>query len=220
VRCSELASALGEELVATAPHVREWQVAVHPGPWSRDAVADAGLAPVNGAKPLLVRRPLPAGRAFLVCTNGARDPCCALFGAAVVRALGEAAVECTHLGGHRFAANVLVLPDNLLFGRLDGDAASALAAELDAGRLPLPHLRGRCDLEPEQQAGEILLRRELGLHALDDVVHRGGMTFATPDAVYDVRVQGERLPPRRVSCRDVKEESPVRWRLDALTARA
>ena len=27
--------------------------------------------------------------------------------------------ECSHLGGHRFAANVLVLPDGLIFGRLD-----------------------------------------------------------------------------------------------------
>jgi hypothetical protein len=198
--------------------VRRWQIVVSAGPWGRDAVGDAGLVATDGAKPLLVRRPLPAVRAFLVCTNGARDPCCALNGAAVVRALGDRAVECTHLGGHRFAANVLVLPDNLLFGRLDVDTAVAVATEVESGRVPLEHLRGRCDLPPEQQAAEILLRRELDLVGLDDVLHRGGATFATSRGVFDVHVRGEQLPPRRVSCRDVKEESPIRWRLDTISS--
>jgi len=216
VRCSELAAALGEELVGTAPYAPRWQIVVDERPWGRDAVGDAGLAKGCDAKPLLVRGALSPGRAFLVCTNGARDPCCALLGAAVVRALGARAVACSHLGGHRFAANVLVLPDNLLFGRVDAESAGVIADELDAGRLPLDQLRGRCDLEPEQQAAEILLRRELDLFGVDDVTHRERTTFATPLGVFHVHVDGDRLPPRRVSCRDAKEESPTRWRLTAI----
>ena len=218
MRCSELSVSLGEELAGSAPHAPRWQLVVHPGPWARDAVAEVGVVAEDGAKPLLVRSPIGSGRTFLVCTNGARDPCCALHGTRVLDALGARAVACTHLGGHRFAANVLVLPDNLLFGRLDAETAIRLAEELDAGRLPVEHLRGRCELEPEQQACEILLRRELGLRALADTAHRGGTTFATPLGVFDVHVSGERLPPRRVSCRDVKEESPIRWRLDTISA--
>jgi hypothetical protein len=218
MRCSELSLELGEELVATAPHVDRWQLFVHRGSWGRRAVEDAGVVPVDGAKPLLVRRRLPLGeRTFLVCTNGRRDECCSVLGAPVLRGLGDRAVACTHLGGHRFAANVLVLPDNLLFGRLARASAVALAESLEAGELPLEHLRGRCSLSAEQQAAEILLRRELGLRGIDDAVHVGGTRFATPDGVLEVHVDGEQLPPRRVSCGDVKEESPIRWRLDSIT---
>ena len=214
MRCSELSLELGEELIATAPHVLRWQLFVSRGSWGRRAVEDAGVVADDGAKPLLVRRALPhEGRAFVVCTNGRRDECCSLRGTPVLRALGDRAVACTHLGGHRFAANVLVLPDNLLFGRLDGASAVALADALEDGELPLDHFRGRCSLPPEQQAAEILLRRERGLSRLDDVVPGSGTRFATPGGVVDVHVQGDELPPRRVSCGDVKEESPIRWRL-------
>jgi hypothetical protein len=218
MRCSELSLELGEDLAATAPHVERWQLFVHRGSWGRRAVEDAGVVADDGAKPLLVRREASrARRTFLVCTNGRRDECCTLRGAPVLRALGDRAVACTHLGGHRFAANVLVLPDNLLFGRLDPAGAVALADALEAGELPLEHFRGRCPLPPEQQAAEILLRRERGLRRLDDVVHAGATRFATPGGVVDVQVEGEPLPPRRVSCGDVKEESPIRWRLVSIT---
>jgi hypothetical protein len=218
MRCSELSLELGEELVGSAPHVDRWQLFAHRGSWGRRAVEDAGVVPEDGAKPLLVRRRPPLDRrTFLVCTNGRRDECCSLRGAPVLRGLGDRAVACTHLGGHRFAANVLVLPDNLLFGRLDRASAAALAESLEAGELPLEHLRGRCSLAAEQQAAEILLRRELGLRGLDDAVHVGGTRFATSDGVLDVHVDGEQLPPRRVSCGDVKEESPIRWRLVSIT---
>ena len=217
MRCSELSLELGEELVATAPHVERWQLFVDRGPWGRRAVEDAAVVPANGAKPLLVRQAPPDGRVFLVCTNGRRDECCSRNGAPVLRALGARAVACTHLGGHRFAANVLVLPDNLLFGRLDAASAVALAEALDAGELPLEHFRGRCALPPEQQAAEILLRRERGFRGLADVVHVDGARFGTPGGVVRVDVRGEQLPPRRVSCGDVKEESPIRWRLVSLS---
>jgi hypothetical protein len=218
MRCSDLSIELGEELAGTAPHVERWQLFVNRGSWGRRAVEDAGVVAENGAKPLLVRQaPAPEGRVFLVCTNGRRDECCTLHGAPVLRALRDRAMACTHLGGHRFAANVLVLPDNLLFGRLDRAAAIALADALEAGELPLEHVRGRCSLSPEQQAAEILLRRELELRGLDDVAQIAGMRFRTPGGAVEVQVSGEELPPRRVSCGDVKEESPIRWRLVSIT---
>lgn len=218
MRCSELSLALGEPLVGTAPHVLRWQLVEHPGPWGPYAVDDAAVVVDDGAKPLLVRGQIPDGRVYLVCTNGARDKCCALEGPAVARALGARARRCTHLGGHRFAANVLVLPDNLLFGRLDPASAVELADALDAGRLPLDHLRGRCALTPERQAAEVLLRRELGIDALEGLAHVEGDTFVLADG-RRVRghVRGEQLEPRRVSCRDDREESPIRWRLDTIS---
>jgi len=221
-RCAEQSLALEEPLAGTAPVAARWQLVERAKPWGREH----GLV-AEGAKVLLVRRvggsepQSPIGRRYLVCTNGARDPCCAIRGPAVALALERArpgqVYECSHLGGHRFAANVLVLPDGLCFGRLDARSAPALADELDAGRLPLEHLRGRTAHEPEQQAAEILVRRELGLVAADELKLVDGTTFALADGRRaTAHLRAERLEPRRVSCRDEKTEAPVRWELEDL----
>jgi hypothetical protein len=217
IRCSELSVTLQEPLMATAPVAARWELVERPKPWGREH----GLE-VPGAKVLLVKRggdaPARDGRKYLVCTNGARDPCCAIRGAAVADALAEArpgaAYESSHFGGHRFAANLLVLPDGLFFGRLDVRSALAVLEELEAGRLPLEHFRGRSSLTEEQQAAEILLRRELALERLDDATHVEGTTFALTDGrLATVRVQGEELEPRRLSCRDDKLSTPTAWSL-------
>jgi hypothetical protein len=107
-----------------------------------------------------------------------------------------------------------VLPDGLCFGRLDARSAPTLVEELEAGRLPLDHLRGRTSYEPEQQAAEILVRRELGLLGLDDLALVDGTTFALADGRrVSAHVRGVELEPRRVSCRNDKVEAPVRWEL-------
>jgi hypothetical protein len=224
-RCAELSLELAEPLVGTAPVASRWELVEREKPWGRDH----GLV-AEEAKVLLVRRvsgsepQSPGGRRYLVCTNGARDPCCAIRGPAVAAALDRVrpgqVYECSHLGGHRFAANVLVLPDGLCFGRLDPHAALALADELDGGRLPLEHLRGRTALEPADQAAEILVRRELGLSGLDDL-RLVGVSGSEPQSHFAcadgrevvAHVRSERLPPRRVSCRDEKVDAATRWTL-------
>jgi len=208
-----------EPLFATAPFAARWELVERPKPWGREH----GLE-VPGAKVLLVQRVggseprSPDRRKYLVCTNGARDQCCAIRGAAVAQALAGArpgqAYESSHLGGHRFAANLLVLPDGLCFGRLDVRTALAVVDELDAGRLPLEHFRGRSSLPEEQQAAEILLRRELGIDGLDDVTLVEETTFVLADGRrVTVRVRGEQLEPRRFSCRDDKLSAPTAWSL-------
>ena len=93
----------------------------------------------------------------------------------------------------------------------------ALAAELEAGRLPLDHLRGRTALEPEQQAAEILVRRELGLTRLDDLRHVEDTTFELADGRRaTARLHAHELAPQRVSCRDDKVEAATRWELEEL----
>jgi hypothetical protein len=219
-RCAELSLELAEPLAATAPVASRWELVERAKPWG----SDHGLV-AEGAKVLLVKRvgnaPGTSERRYLVCTNGARDPCCAIRGPAVAQALERVrpgqVYECSHLGGHRFAANVLVLPDGLCFGRLDARSAPAFADELDAGRLPLEHLRGRTAFEPEQQAAEILLRRELGLHGLADLSLVEGTTFTLADGRrVTAVVRGDTLEPHRVSCRNEKLEAAVRWELEDL----
>jgi hypothetical protein len=218
-RCAELSLERDEPLAGSAPVAARWEPVEQAKPWGRSH----GLVS-EGAKVLLVKRLAaePAsGRSYLVCTNGARDPCCAIRGPAVAQALERAlpgrVYECSHLGGHRFAANVLVLPDGLCFGRLDARAAVELASELEEGRLPLDHLRGRTALAPEQQAAEILVRRELGLTGLSDLRHLEATTFGLADGRRaTARLRAHELEPRRVSCRDEKVEAATRWELDDL----
>ena len=75
-----------------------------------DAAADLPI--VGEADPWLPHRdPL-----VLVCTNGRHDPCCATFGRPLARVLREGARrddvwECSHIGGDRFAANIVILPE-------------------------------------------------------------------------------------------------------------
>lgn len=109
--------------------------------------------------------PLEAPR-YLVCTHGSHDPCCAEFGRpaaeAVAAAAGERGWETSHIGGDRFAGNLLVLPAGVYYGRLDPAAAARVVAAHDEGRLVLDHYRGTVRWPFPVQAAEGLLRRELG----------------------------------------------------------
>ncbi|GAB2691370.1 sucrase ferredoxin [Thalassiella azotivora] len=105
------------------------------------------------------------GTTYLVCTNGRRDVCCAELGrplAAVLTGLApDDTWEVTHLGGHRFAATALVVPDGLAYGRLVPDDALDVVTAHAQGRLLVEHLRGRAALAPAGQVAEVALRRAL-----------------------------------------------------------
>jgi hypothetical protein len=112
---------------------------------------------------------------YLVCTNGKHDACCAEHGLPVARALaeivGDRTWECSHVGGDRFAGNLVCLPDGHFYGHLDPDRARAAVAAHEGGRLLLDHWRGRSALPFVAQAAEALVRRELGLD------RRGALRF-------------------------------------------
>lgn len=87
-------------------------------------------------------------RLALVCTNGKRDQCCAIHGRPVAAAIAAATDwdtwECSHLGGHRFAATIMLLPTGDMFGWLDPESAVEVTRRFTAGQLMLSHYRGRC----------------------------------------------------------------------------
>ena len=93
---------------------------------------------------------------FAVCAHGTHDVCCAIRGRPVAAALNRVRPgrvwECSHVGGDRFAANVLVLPSGMLYGRVGAGDAAALADATDQGRVLPEHLRGRVGFVPEAQA--------------------------------------------------------------------
>lgn len=117
---------------------------------------------------------LPATAAepmVLVCVHGRRDRCCAQHGSAVYRSLQARVGEVwqtSHLGGHRFAACVLSLPDGLMYGRLRAEHGDAFVAAQHAGEVgDLDLFRGRCHYDRPTQAAEIFLRRRTGERAVD-----------------------------------------------------
>jgi len=109
--------------------------------------------------------PTAADPLFCVCTHGRHDACCAERGRPVVAALTQAhpdeTWEVSHIGGDRFAGNLLVLPHGLYYGRLDPVTALAVAGSHRSGQLDLDHLRGRSGYSMPVQFAELALRREL-----------------------------------------------------------
>ena len=157
----------------------------------------------------------------LVCAHGRRDRCCAQHGSAFFRALqgrGLDLWQTTHLGGHRFAACGLWLPEGLMYGRLRPEHADAWVSARANGTLgELARLRGRCAYDRPTQAAEIFLRSRLR-ESSDDALTWVSTTasradtwdvqFRISDVTESVRVRLEHTGVSRpVSCG--KEPEPV-----------
>lgn len=154
--------------------------------------------------------PLP--RTWLTCTHSRRDRCCAELGRPTAARFAELEAdswEVSHLGGHRFGANTLVLPDGVHYGRVaPGDVAGLLAAHA-SGHLLLDRMRGRASLAPAVQAAEIALRRHLGHTAVAGVRLLGAEAHALRD--HDV-------PPDHGPLTITEwEVARGRWRVTVLT---
>jgi hypothetical protein len=114
---------------------------------------------------------------FLVCTHGRRDPCCAARGwpvaVALTAAFPEQTWQCSHVGGDRFAANVVALPHGIYYGRMIPAAAAAVAHRHVEGRLTLPLVRGRSCFPPAVQAAQHFARLELAVDEIDTLLPAG-----------------------------------------------
>ena len=107
--------------------------------------------------------------AYLVCTHGKRDVCCAISGrpvAAALEAIRPGRVwECSHTGGHRFAPVVLALPVAALYGRVPVADVSALVAATERGEVIAALLRGELGHPPAVQAALAHAREKYGIAA-------------------------------------------------------
>jgi hypothetical protein len=149
----------------------------------------------------------------LVCTNGKHDICCATFGRPLVRALrscryAAAVWECTHIGGDRFAGNVVILPAGLYYGRCDPEDAIAAVDAYQQGQILLDHYRGRCTLRFMQQAAEYFARRQLGLTAID-AVESVRAASGHDAATFHVELSGGTGRPDAVTVKVRRSEVPA-----------
>jgi hypothetical protein len=162
---------------------------------------------------------------LLVCTNGKRDACCALRGRPVTAALAadhaERTWECTHLGGHRFAGNLVCLPDGILYGRVGPADGPRLADAYLAGHLDPALLRGRSAWPAPAQVAEQALRQRLDLTGLGDVAlaaatldgDRATVALVAGDTEHRFELVAQKDAPRLMSCRAEELEEPIHWLL-------
>ncbi|MBI4228463.1 MAG: hypothetical protein HY693_01950 [Deltaproteobacteria bacterium] len=104
---------------------------------------------------------------FLVCTNGSYDKCCGKYGVSVYleAAKNETCFliwQTTHLGGHRFAANVLCLPHGIYYGRVRESNVQSLLNEYQKQLINLENYRGCSSYSKDVQAAEYFLRKMTG----------------------------------------------------------
>jgi hypothetical protein len=162
------------------------------------------------------------GPLFLVCTHGKHDPCCAREGGPLFRALETyrdgAVWECTHIGGDRFAGNLVCFPHGLYFGRVSPDDAPAVAEAYTRGEIALEHYRGRSAYSPAVQAAEERIRRTHAITGVDDLVlvrHVGGEEAAQRIEFsgrswerYAAEVEVGSLDPRPLTCKADHPHAP------------
>ncbi|HEX8853675.1 MAG TPA: sucrase ferredoxin, partial [Pyrinomonadaceae bacterium] len=155
-----------------------------------------------GAGGLVSRDPL-----FLVCTHGRRDKCCAKFGYALYKSLrgrvGESVWQSSHVGGDRFAANLVSFPHGHFHAHVSEETGGRVTEEYASGRLVLDGYRGRACYGAGVQAAEFFVRRESGLAGVDELslLRREQDAEARLRVLFLARTDG-RVHEATVSCVD------------------
>ena len=160
-----------------------------------EELADLDLAGVAAGRAPGFGVPV-GGPVLLVCTHGKHSACCARVGAPLARFLHERfgdVWETTHVGGDRYAANLVCLPHGLFYGDLDEERAMTAAEEYRNGRVVLAGYRGRAGLPEPVQAAEHFVRARSGVLGIDDVIVEsmaGGIAYVRAGrARYRLRVE-------------------------------
>jgi hypothetical protein len=135
--------------------------------------------------------------------------------------------ECSHIGGDRFAGNLVCFPHGLYFGRLDETTGPAVARAYVEDVVDLEHYRGRACYAFDVQAAEAWVRRSTGLRGVDEVrfvdrratgLDEAVVRFAGPaERVLEARVVVDRTAqPRRLTCHVAREASPPGYLVSAV----
>ncbi|WP_375432910.1 sucrase ferredoxin [uncultured Friedmanniella sp.] len=201
------------------------------GRWSVDDDLRTALAAVAAPPPPAVTT--PAAPVVLVCAHGVHDACCAIRGRPVAAALAarwpDEVWECSHVGGDRFAPNVVLLPDGFYYGGLDPDSAVATVAGHLAGQVDAGALRGMARYPPAQQAAVVAALARYGPLPSDGVLvtsarHEGGYGSADSRTFVELAVGGvastvhaevvaRRRPPAQLTCRAARDAVATEYRV-------
>ncbi|KAA3648625.1 MAG: hypothetical protein DWQ07_00050 [Chloroflexi bacterium] len=166
---------------------------------------------------------------WLTCTNGMRDQCCSRVGGAVYNAfketVGDAAWQCSHVGGHRFSGNVVHFPSGVFYGRIEPEDVSHLISSENDNRLMHGNLRGRACYPKPAQAAEGLLRerkpslrsgdlRLRGMDAIDDHNWRVKFTEGGGRRTHEMQIRKfESSDKIYLSCLGEKQGPPTTYEI-------
>ena len=155
---------------------------------------------------------------FLVCTHGKHDACCARRGVPLFEALRELVDEggvwqSSHVGGDRFAGNVVCLPEGVYYGRMEpSDVLGLLEAHL-AGRIYPERYRGRSCYSFPVQAAERAVRESSGCLDLDglELVSTSPIRFRAARTVYEIEAIREEGELAHLTCDSEHLSRPRRY---------
>ena len=166
---------------------------------------------------------------YLVCTHSRRDKCCAKFGLPIYKSLrataGARVWQSSHVGGDRFAANVVCFPHGLFYARATEVSAGKIVSEYEAGRIVIENFRGRACYGYPVQAAEFFVRRESGLVGVEALRHAGTeragasarrvrFTDAEGETIYEALVNWRESDFRNyITCHSTEEKSVTQYAL-------
>ena len=165
---------------------------------------------------------------YLVCTHSEHDACCGTYGRGIASHLSgprpEQTWETSHVGGDRFAANLVCMPHGAYFGRVTERASVRIATSYESGRIDLEHYRGRSTFDPVVQAADVFLRQREHLEGIDDLafetrLERGGgqarVVFRDPSgALLEADITVRRASSRRITCSASRPGTPREYLLE------
>ena len=146
-----------------------------------------------------------------VCTHGRRDRCCAKFGLPVYRGFqsepGLSTWQCTHLGGHRFAANAIFFPSGICYGYLSPKEVAVVAEAARSDQIHLLNYRGRSSYGGPENAADYFVRHQteitgakrLRLEAANDSGTEHRVSFSDGGLVHRVELTAT-VEPTLASC--------------------
>jgi len=122
-----------------------------------DGLAGLDLDGLAAGRPVAFGSPV-SEPVFLVCGHAQRNACCARFGGPLGQALAARhpgqVFRTTHVGGHRFAANLVILPHGLYYGPVGLAEATAAIGAYERGAVTPGRYRGRAGQPRSTQEAE------------------------------------------------------------------
>jgi hypothetical protein len=169
---------------------------------------------------------------LLVCTHGKHDRCCAKYGRPLYDAVREQVDDewvwqSTHVGGDRFAGNLVSLPDGVYYGRVEPAGAWAVLESALVGDVHLPHYRGRCCHSFPVQAAERAVREATGALGVADVrlvrsepgASGWRIALEAQGTIWEVDVRREEGEPTHLTCSTPRLSRPRHYVAERPAAR-
>ncbi|MGI9553989.1 MAG: sucrase ferredoxin [Thermodesulfobacteriota bacterium] len=109
----------------------------------------------------------------LVCTHGSYDSCCGKYGVQVYNEIQKNSDikvwRTTHVGSHRFSANLVMLPQGIYYGRVNTENVEEIIKSHLNNKIYLDCFRGRCCYSQSSQVADFFLRKELKKYGIFDI---------------------------------------------------